>query len=356
MRTMVVAVVVAAAMSGCSAARDAPAPGPSSSPDAEPGGSTRPPASFGGLAIGEPPALAYVRAGRTVVLGDRSVELHRRVSALTAGSSVVWLYAPREHTVSLVLGRRVVVVSSRATSPAYAVGIPYWIEDDHRIMYNADKPADPQPLPDGCCHDAVVIGADLDMDPDVFVRADGKVWMWDTYEGREGSEHPPPDTDRYFWPVAGTGSGELVGTGISSEVLVSYPGHEWGWGYVAGPRVPGSSTPVDYREREHLSAERVWLTSPGIVALEADGRLVELGASLRSDQEGHGWRGLTGGRSRLRLPDGLTVAGVVGEDRHDVLVDATDRSGARAWVRCHLPTHACEVAAELGPDDVVPLR
>ena len=64
----------------------------------------------------------------------------------------------------------------------------------------------------------------------------------------------------------------------------------------------------------------------------------------------------TGERIAFALSTRLEVTGVVGEDRHDVLIDATDRSGARAWVRCDVRTRQCEVATRLGPDDVAPLH
>ena len=351
---MLVLVALVAALAGCTSpeapgARQPPAPA-----------TTRPTVAprtgLAALPVGDPPEVAYAAGRTTIVFPDRSVRLEHAVSALTRGSSWVWAYAPDVDTLSLVDGRGSRPVSRRATAPVFEAGIPYWIEDDRRIVYNANKPADPQPLPAACCRDAAVLGADYDMDPDVFVRADGRAWVWDTYEGREGTEYPPPDSDDYFWPVGGLEGGTLVRTGIGSEVLVRHSGRAWGWGFVGGPRVPGSATPVGYRERERVAAREVWLSYPAIVAVDRRGRLVELVSVDRSDQEGHYWRRLTGQRSAFDLPAGLRVRGVVADGRRAVLVDTTDRTARRAWVRCDVRTHACELAAELDRADVVPTR
>ncbi len=112
----------------------------------------------------------------------------------------------------------------------------------------------------------------------------------------------------------------------------------------AGTEVP---QPVD-------DLERVWLTSSAVVALESDGTLVVLGRAEPGDAEDDRWRGLTDERSPLGLPEDVVVDGVVAESRRTVLVDATDSTGRRAWVRCHVGLFACAIAAELDPDDVVP--
>ncbi|UMG92321.1 hypothetical protein [Nocardioides sp. TF02-7] len=248
----------------------------------------------------------------------------------------------------------VVLVAADATGPPVTDSTTTWLEGEE-VVRGTGRRQQRQPLPAGCCDDAEVVGVDVDMDPDVLVAGADGAWLWDTYEGREGSVAPPPDTDEWVWPVGGL-RGRLVATGSGSEVLVEHPGGRWGWGYVGGPRDPGSDAPVRYREQERVTAERVWLTLPAVVAVEPGGRLVVLRTRVRYDGVGHAWRAPTGQSAELELPAGLRVHGVVGEERTTVLVDATDDAGRRAWVRCHVRTLSCEVAAGLGPDDVVPTR
>lgn len=309
--------------------------------------------SFAGLPVGDPPELAYVRAGTSVVQGDRSTDLEWEVAAITRDL----VYEETVGAIYRVGARGVALVTGAATSPpAYGGGDVAWIENETQIVHQQFQARARQPLPDGCCEGARVVG--YDHDGDVFVTSPQRSWVWETYEGREGRDEiagPPPDSEDHFWPVGGLGTGAVAGTGISSEVLVEYPGVEWGWGYVAGPRDPASDAPAEYLEQERLRAERVWLTLNGILALDPEGQLVVLGSEPRDDRASHHWRVLTGERNPLGLPDGLEVAGVVTENRRTVLVDATDDSGRRAWIRCHVGLFACAVATELGPDDIVPV-
>ena len=187
------------------------------------------------------------------------------------------------------------------------------------------------------------------------MRSDEGACLWDFAKGRTDGPEVPPDAAEYIWPIHGLGSGRLVDTGRLSEIVIEYPDDEWAWGFVVAPGVRGSSEPVDYIEQERLSARRVWLTNWGeVLALEPLGRLVVLGSEVAHDRDGHQWRRLTGTRTALSLPPSIEVTGVVTEGPHTVLVDATDNGGYRAWVRCHLRSFQCEIATELGPNDITP--
>lgn len=327
-----------------------PPPATGSTSPITPDATDDPPRSLADLPVGDPPEMAYVLSGSSVVLKNRSIDLEWDVVALTRGTDHVLVYSGAEGGIHRVGRGEVEFLTTQATSAPDPNGWA-WIEGTN-IVY--PQSGETQPLPAGCCADARVVGIDFDMDPDIFVTSREGSWMWDTYEGGEGTENPPPESDDYFWPVGGLGRGTPVATGISSEVLVEYPGDTWGWGYVTGPRIPGSQAPVVYEEQERASVARVWLTSDAIVALEGDGRLVVLGSESRNDLGGHHWRGLTGDRTVFVLPDDLRVDGVVAETRRTVLADMTDRSGTRAWVRCDVGSYACEIAAELGPGDITP--
>jgi hypothetical protein len=354
MRALVLlATLAVVAVLGCAPGEERPEP--SQSPTAQT--ATPPSWSLADLPTGAPPRLAYVRSGSSVVFPDRSVDLEWQVESVSAGG-LVWDADKR--TIHRVGEHAAVLLSSHATSPPVFDSTVTWIEDGAAIVREYYRSTERQPLPAGCCRDARLIGVDVDVDPDVFVAADKSAWMWDTYEGREGLVNPPPDSEDYFWPVGGLGHGTLTDVGISSEILIKYPDNEWGWGYVAGPRDPSSDDPVRYEEQERVSAVQVWLTSRAIVALEPNGRLVVLAAEYRY-RDSRGWRTVTGERTAFELPDGLEVQGVVAERSSDstrrlwtVLVDATDRDGRRAWVRCNVHSYACEIAAELGPDDITP--
>ena len=356
-RLAVVGIAVLGTLVGCGTATDPPRP-EATSPEAgtsEPTArdTTAPDASFAGLPVGDPPGVAYVRAGSSVVQGDRSTDLEWEVTAIEGDL----VFDEAVGAIYRVGARGITLVTGAATSPPVLGGNVAWIEDDEEIVQQQFRGRVRQPLPDGCCDEARVVGYDYDSDVDIFVTSPQGSWMWDTYEGREGlgeTADPPPDSEDYLWPVGGLGEGAVAGTGIASEVLVEHAGGEWGWGYVAGPRDPGSDAPVEYVEQERVRAERVWLTSRAIVAVDPDGQVVVLGAQLQQDGSSHHWRVLTGERTPLGLPDGLEVDGVVTENRRTVLVDATDDSGRRAWVRCHVGLFACAVATELGADDIVP--
>lgn len=324
-------------------------------PSAAPTESVRPtlPRSLADLRIGDRPGLGFVRAGRTVVFPDRSVELDWEVATVGRGRTEVLVFDEVPGAIHRVGPDGIQLLSDDATSHPVYTGAIAWIENGSEIVHHSVG-SQRQPLPDGCCEDARVVGYDVDMDVDIFVSADGGAWMWDTYEGREGNPDPPPDSEDYFWPVGGLGSGTLVGTGSGSEVLVAYPNDEWGWGFVAGPRDPSSDAPVPYQEQERVTAARVWLTLDAVVALEPTGRLVILGSEHATDHYGHHWRQSTGERHPLALPTDLQVHGVINESRHTVLIDAIDNSQQRAWVRCNTHTHTCEIATELDPRDITP--
>jgi|GEM_PF-6478544 len=356
-RAAVAGLAVLSALVGCGTETDPPRPEGTTSEagTSEPTArdTTAPDGSFAGLPVGDAPGLAYVRSGTTVVQGDRSTDLERDVTAIEGDL----VFEAAVGAIYRVGPRGITLVTGAATSPPVFGGNVAWIENDDEIVQQHFRGRARQPLPDGCCEGARVVGYDYDSDVDVFVTSPQGSWMWDTYEGREGvgeTVDPPPDSEDHLWPVGGLGAGSVAGTGISSEVLVEYPGGAWGWGYVAGPRDPTSDAPVEYLEQERVRAERVWLTRHAIIALDPDEQVVVLGSESRDDQASHHWRGLTGERTPLGLPDGLEVAGVVTENRRTVLVDATDDSGRRAWVRCHVGLFACAVATELGADDVVP--
>lgn len=329
--------------------RDATSPGAAST-ESTARDTTAADGALSGLPVGDPPELAYVRSGTTVVRGDQSIDLDWEVVAIEGDL----VYDEEAGAIYRFGSGGITLLSGAATAPPVTDSTVTWIENDTEIVRHYERAPERQPLPDGCCQDARLLGVDVDMDPDVFVVAPEGAWMWDTYEGREGLIDPPPDSQNHLWPVGGLGGGILAGVGISSEVLVEYLGGEWGWGYVAGPRDPASDAPVEYVEQERISAERVWLTSNAIIALDPDGQVVVLGSESRDDQASHHWRGLTGERTPLGLPHGLQVDGVVAENRRTVLVDATDGSGQRAWVRCHVGLFACALATELGADDIVP--
>lgn len=357
-RLAVACIAVLVMLVGCGTAEDPPGR-QATSPEAgtsEPTArdTTAPDGPFAGLPVGDLPELAYVRAGTSVVQGDRSIELDWEVAAIEDDL----VYEETVGAIYRVGAQGVTLVTGAATSPpVFFGGDPAWIENGDQIVQQQHRGRARQPLPDGCCDGARVVGYDYDIDKDLFVTSSQGSWMWDTYEGREGlgdTADPPPDSQDYLWPVGGLGAGSVAATGISSEVLVEYPDGEWGWGYVEGPRDPESDAPVQYLEQERVRAERVWLTTHAIVALDPDGQVVVLGSESRHDESSHHWRALTGERSPIGLPDGLDVAGVVTENRRTVLVDATDDSGRRAWVRCHVGLFACAVATELDADDIVP--
>jgi hypothetical protein len=352
MRLAVVGAFVVVALLGCSAPDE---PRPSSSTSAQPTASSEAPLrSLADLPTGRPPKLAYVVAGSSVVFPDHSVDLEWEVDAIVGG----FVFDASGGAIHRVGVDGITLVSSKATSAPVHGGTIAWIEKDAQIVLEQEPGQARQPLGEACCVGARLLGFDVDIDRDIYLAAPDGAWMWDTYEGREGLVDPPPDSEDYFWRVGGLGRGSLVDTGISSEILVDYPGGKWGWGYVAGPRDPSRDDPVLYEEQERTAADRVWLTTWEIVALEPAGRLVVLGSEDRDDRSSHHWRELTGERTAFELPDDLQVDGVVSESlqrRRTVLVDATDRTGQRAWVRCNLRTYACEVATELGPDDIVPM-
>jgi hypothetical protein len=309
--------------------------------------------SLADLPIGKAPEVAYVVAGSSVVHGDRSIDLEWEVTAVegdlvynAAEGSIYWI--------SWVGPRGIIPLTGDASSAPVDVGVPMWIEDDRRIVYAANKPSLPQPLPDGCCDGARVVGQSFDSYW-VYVSSEDDAWLWDFAMGRTDGPVVRSDASEYIWRIDRLGAGLLVDTGPLSELVVEYPGDEWAWGYVEASGVPGSKEPVDYIERERLTARRVWLTNWGeVLALEPTGRLVVLGSEVARDRDGHQWRRLTGSRTALALPSDLAVTGVVTEGPHTVLVDATDDGGYRAWVRCHLRSYWCEIATELGPDDITP--
>jgi len=317
-------------------------------------GEASPAPSLADLPVGRQPGLAYVVAGRSVVLDDRWVDLEWEVSDVGIGSREVLVYSAEDGTIYRVGRDGITPVSGDATSPPVFGGTSAWIENDREVVQQGYRDEARQPLPAGCCDGARVVGFDADMDPDIYVVAQEGAWLWDTYEGNEGSTHAAPDSTDHFWPVGDLLAGTVVETGAASEVLVKYPNHEWGWGYVDGPRDPSSDAPLSYREQKRTTAQGVWLTADGIVALDTAGRLGILESAYRNDDAGHHWRVLTGGVSALLLPTNLRVDGVVRERDHVVLIDATDDSGQRAWVRCDLRSLECEIAAELGPHDLTP--
>ncbi len=353
MKSVVVGAALVVALLGCTAPDDGPTDSSQTPAD---DASTRSLSSLADLPTGRPPRLSYVVSGTSVVLEGGPVDLSWEVEAIEGDL----VYDADDGMIHRLGPAGTRLVSRDATSAPVLGGNVAWIERGNEIVQQQYRGRAHQPLPDGCCDGARVVGYDFDIDVDLFVTAAEGSWMWDTYEGGEGRADTPPDSEDFFWPVGGLGAGELVGTGAGSEVLIDYPGHEWGWGYVDGPRDPSRDGPVRYDEQERLSARQVWLTSRAIVAREVTGRLVVLSAEHRY-RDSRGWRTLTGRRTAFALPDGLEVQGVVDERSSDsmrrrwtVLVDATDRDGDRAWVRCSLRTYACEIAAELGPDDVVP--
>lgn len=357
-------VMVLITLLGCGAPDEGPAgesaDGVPSGPAATP--PTTPEASLADLPVGDPPELAFVAAGRSVVFGDRSVDLEREreldpaTDAVGVGTDEVLVYDADAATIHRVGPQGITLVTADATSPPVFGGSTAWIERDREIVQQQFGGRARQPLPDGCCDGARVVGYDVDIDVDIYVTAAEGSWMWDTYEGREGlaeTAEPPADSEDHFWPVGGLDDGVVVGTGIASEVLAEHADGSWGWGYVAGPRDPSTDDPVQYDEQERVTADRVWLTGPAIVA-DTDDQLVVLASDLRQDGGSHHWRVLTGERTPFDLPDGLEVAGVVAENRRTVLVDATDSSGRRAWLRCHVGLLECAIATELGPGDLVP--
>lgn len=349
----VIAVAVAATVGGD---QDSPDPAPTPTPILPTKNAL--PDSLADLPIGPRPDLAYVASGTSVVMGDVSVDLEGTVTTVGSGQSQVLVYDASQGTIRRVRRDRIDLLADAATSPPVFGANIAWIENDNQIVQLQSSGRSRQPLPDGCCAGARVVGYDHDINIDLFVTAQEGSWMWDTYEGREGQEDPPPDSEDYFWPVGGLGEGIVIDTGSGSEVLVRYPGEKWGWGYVSGPRDPASDTPVQYQEQELTSAIRVWLTTPAIVALETGGQLVVLEEEWHYNDPATGgsvaWRTLTGERKRFALPHGLMVAGVVTEDRRTVLVDAAEESGQRAWVRCNVQSLECEIATNLDADDITP--
>lgn len=346
---------------------DAPTPGgtpsPTSTPSTTPSSPPAPDAikTFDDLPVGELPDLPWLERGSLMLPGVGSVDdLFADVTALTQFGDGVLTYAEGTGMIRLVRTPRPdrwqVLTTQASSAPiATGAGMAVWLEGAEIVYFHANPrwtrfaEADRQALPAGCCSSAEVVR--IDQHRRIFVASSDDAWVWDSYEGAEGQIDPPPDSGDFLDVVTGLGAGSLEGPiRGSDQVLVRYPNGEVGWGYVEW------TDRAKYHEAERMSSASVWLGfRDGVIVQTDEGRLVVLAAGHESPQgQGSLHQVLTGGEETFDLPGDLDVHHVLDAYRRAVMVDATDSTGQRAWLRCSTQSYDCEVATLLSDDAVLP--
>lgn len=304
--------------------------------------------SFADLPAGEPPDMPYVRNG-SLMMGDISVDVEWGIAAVVGFGSDALIWNAEEGFVHHVSRGRIQRVAANVSTPPVTSSFGHaWIEGDREIVLgSSNRIVDRQALASadqGTGNELIGI----DQRARAFVSTSDGAWVWETGEGSEGGTAPPAGTVEYFKPVAGLGNGRLVAVNSGDGIVVSYPNGEFGWGWV------DRGNPSMYHEVERLSAENVWAGSDPIIALTPDGRLVAYGAPFDTQSGEFAVQTLNGREATLDLPALDEVRSVHRERRGVVIVDATDATGQRAWLRCTLTSAECEVAAELSREDVTP--
>ena len=292
------------------------------------------------LPHGADPKVAYAN-GRRVITSAGTLQLPSPVVALdvndyygvavTADSSV-WGLSLRAASTSK-LGEGAV------GAPALNSGIAAWVErnagGDSVVLTSLENPNNLERTepPEGL---TATFTIDIDQFTDVYIGNSQSTWLWN------------PSGDVGFQAIRGT-EGSLVAVN-SDGIILQEPRGVLTWGYV--------DSSGQYHQSDSASAKSLRFSSRGVVAIEDDGRLVQLSSTTEttSDEDGVTRLVTTVGDRRLAfdLDSSWTINSIVGETGTNFLADVTADDGGRAWVRCQLEKVECEFVVALDPASVTP--
>ncbi len=292
------------------------------------------------LPHGADPKIPYAN-GQRVITPTGTLQLPSPVVALevndnygvavTADASV-WGLSLRAASTSK-LGEGVV------GAPALHSGIAAWVErnagGESVVLTSLEIPNNVERTepPDGL---TATFTIDIDQFTDVYIGNSQSTWLWN------------PSGDVGFQAIRGT-EGALVALN-SDGIILQEPGGVVTWGYV--------DSSGQYHQSDSASAKSPRFFSRGVVAIEDDGRLVQLSSTTEttSDEDGVTRLVTTVGDRQLafELDSSWTINSIVGETATNFLADVTADDGGRAWVRCQLGQVECEFVVALDPASVTP--